>query len=109
MVKPKSKKGKKASNNEAKAQKYVAEFRTELIECGLAPSRVIEILFNIDETGLLFKRTYKFTGQEFMTRKPMDRITVLVGASMDGYKLKPVVVGKSLDPRALAGNCFILY
>ena len=106
--------GEKGSNNEAEAQRYVAAFRTELIERGLAPSRVIEILFNIDETGLSYKsvpkRTYKFTGQEFMTRKPIkDRITMLVGASMDGYKLKPVVVGKSLDPRALAGNCFILY
>ena len=30
-----------------------------------------------------------------------DRVTVLVGASMDGFKLKPVVIGKAMRPRAL--------
>ena len=28
-----------------------------------------------------------------------DRVTILVGASMDGYKFKPLVIGKSQNPR----------
>ena len=39
-----------------------------------------------------------------MAKKPLkDRVTVLVGASMDGFKLKPVVIGKAQLPRALRG------
>ena len=39
-----------------------------------------------------------------MAKKSLkDRVTVLVGASMDGFKLKPIVIGKAQHPRALAG------
>ena len=41
--------------------------------------------------------------------RPSRTVTVLVGAAMDGFKLKPVVVGKSVEPRPLAGNWFILH
>ena len=56
------------------------------------------------------KRTYKYTGIEYMARKAIkDRVTVLVGAAMDGFKLKPVVIGKYAEPIPHIGNCFILY
>ena len=43
----------------AEAERYVVALRTELIERGLAPKRVIEILLNIDETGLAYKSVPK--------------------------------------------------
>ena len=30
-----------------------------------------------------------------------DRVTILVGAAMDGHKFKPLLIGKSLNPRCL--------
>ena len=106
--------GEKGSSDEAEAERYVAALRTELIERGLAPKRVIEILLNIDETGLAYKsvpkRTYCYISVEYRAKKAIkDRVTVLVGAAMDGFKLKPVVIGKSLGPRPIKGIFLILY
>ena len=40
----------------------------------------------------------------FMAKKASkDRVTILLDAAMNGFKLKPVVIGKSANPRALAG------
>ena len=40
----------------------------------------------------------------FCAKRPVkDCVTVLLGASMDGFKLKPLVIGKSALPRALIG------
>ena len=90
------------------AQEFVDKLRNELIDRGIAPKIIVRILLNIDETGIVYKsvpkRTYKFIGTPFMAKKPLkDRVTVLVGASMDGFKLKPVVIGKAQLPRALRG------
>ena len=100
--------GEMGSNNQEAAKDYVDSFRDELIQRGISPRNIVNVLLNIDETGIVYKsvpkRTYKFIGTPFMAKKPLkDRVTVLVGASMDGFKLKPVVIGKAQLPRALRG------
>ena len=100
--------GEIGSNDKESAKEFVDNFRDELIGRGIAPKKIINILLNIDETGIVIKsvpkRTYKFMDKPFMAKKPLkDRVTVLVGAAMDGFKLKPVVVGKAQQPRALKG------
>ena len=97
--------GEMGSNDQQAAKDYVAELRVELVDSGLTPKKVVQILLNIDETGIVYKslpkRTYKIIGETFKARKSFkDRVTVLVGASMDGFKLKPVVIGKYQNPRA---------
>merc|ERR1739842_289756 len=100
--------GEMGSNKEVNAKEFVDKLRDELIDRGIAPKIIVRILLNIDETGIVYKsvpkRTYKFIGTLFMAKKPLkDRVKVLVGASMDGFKLKPVVIGKAVCPRALRG------
>ena len=87
--------GEMGSNDEEAAKSFVNTFRDELIERHISPMKIIEILLNIDETGIVYKsvpkRTYKIIGTPFQAKKSLkDRVTVLVGASMDGFKLKPV-------------------
>ena len=54
-------------------------------------------------TSQFLKEHINFVGEPFMAKKSLkDRVTVLVGASMDGFKLTPVVIGKAQRPRALA-------
>ena len=65
------------------------EFKDELIRRNISPKKIIHILMNIDETGIVYKsvpkRTYKFYSQPFEAKKSIkDRVTVLVGAAMDG-------------------------
>lgn len=62
-------------------------------------------IFNIDETGLFYKmtpnRTLDVRGQKcFGGKQSKERITVLVGANMDGSeKIKLLVIGKFKNPR----------
>lgn len=62
-------------------------------------------IFNVDETGLFFKctpdKTFAFKGEKCSAGKhSKERITVLVGANMDGSeKLPLLVIGKSANPR----------
>lgn len=66
-------------------------------------------VFNIDEMGLFYKalptKTLAYKGETCVGgKRSKDRITVLVGANMDGSeKLKMVVVGKSKHPRCFKG------
>ena len=95
------------SNDHAAEKTFVDTFRDELIQRHISPKKIVEILLNIDETGIVHKsvpkRTYKVIGTPFQAKKSLkDRVTVLVGASMDGFKLKPVVIGKAQPPRPLA-------
>ena len=98
--------GEMGSSDHEAANKYVKEFKDELIGRKISPKKIIQILLNIDETGIVYKsvpkRTYKFYSEPFEAKKSIkDRVTVLVGAAMDGFKLKPVVIGKAMVPRAL--------
>ena len=62
-------------------------------------------IFNVDETGLFFKctpaKTLAFKGEKCSGGKhSKDRITLLVGANMDGTeKLPLLMIGKSRNPR----------
>ena len=101
--------GEIGSNDQETAEIYVDKFRDDLIRLGKTPREVVHILLNIDETGIVYKsvpkRTYKFINTTFMAKKESkDRVTVLVGAAMDGFKLKPVVIGKAQRPMALRGE-----
>lgn len=64
-------------------------------------------IFNVDETGLFFKcmpsKTYKFKEDPCSGGKnSKERVTVLVGANMDGTeKLPLLLIGKSASP-----HCF---
>ena len=98
--------GEKGSSDYAAAEKYVSDLRKHLIECNYLPQEVMEILINIDECGLqwksLPKKTYAVRGKPVKAKKLVkDRVTILVGAAMDGHKFKPLVIGKSLNPRCL--------
>lgn len=64
-------------------------------------------IFNADETGLFFEcmpdRTFAYKGDAcFGGKKNKERVTVLVGANMDGSeKLPLLMIGKSANP-----HCF---
>lgn len=66
-------------------------------------------VFNADETGLFFKclpdKTLTFKNEKcFGGKHSKERITVMVGANMDGSeKLKLLVIGKSKTPRCFRG------
>ena len=63
-------------------------------------------IFNADETGLFYRmtpdKTLAFSGEECHgTKQNKDRLTVMLCANMDGSeKLKPLVIGKSKNPRS---------
>lgn len=63
-------------------------------------------VFNLDETGLFWKlqpnKTMAFKGERCTAgKKSKDRLTVVVGANMDGTeKLPLLVIGKSAKPRS---------
>ncbi|VVC26158.1 DNA binding HTH domain, Psq-type,Homeobox domain-like,HTH CenpB-type DNA-binding domain,DDE superfamily [Cinara cedri] len=75
------------------------------ILAGFSPNDI----FNINETGLLFKclpdKTLMFKGKNCSDRKyGKERITIMVGANMSGTeKLKLLVVGKTTKPKCLKG------
>lgn len=62
-------------------------------------------VFNLDETGLFFRlvpdKTLTFQSEGCSGgKKSKQRVTVLLGANMDGSeKLKPLVIDKSAKPR----------
>lgn len=64
-------------------------------------------IYNVDETGLFFRmlpdKTFALKGESCHGgKKKKERVTVLLGANMDGsHKLKPLVIGKSKVPRCL--------
>jgi hypothetical protein len=81
----------------------VDEWRAQLPRA-LSPYAERDI-FNLDETALYWRcmpdRTLAFRGEKCEGgKKPKDRITVLVGASMAGEKLPLLIIGKSAKPRA---------
>jgi hypothetical protein len=66
-----------------------------------------ENIFNMDETGLFYrattKNTYHIKGDDCASGKmSKDRVTVALCASMTGEKLKPLLIGKSENPRCVS-------
>ena len=83
----------------------VGEWRTETLPTIIQDYDPRDI-FNADETGLFYRmapdKTLAFTGEECHgTKQNKDRLTVMLCANMDGSeKLKPLVIGKSKNPRS---------
>uniref|UniRef100_A0A3Q2XZU1 HTH CENPB-type domain-containing protein n=1 Tax=Hippocampus comes TaxID=109280 RepID=A0A3Q2XZU1_HIPCM len=93
-------------------QKFVARHQlTNSILCGeggelsgLIEGYSANNIFNCDETGLFFRtlpsRSYVSKRESAKNGKlAKDRITVLLASSMAGEKLRPLVIGKSANPR----------
>lgn len=67
-------------------------------------------VYNADETGLFYKclpnKTYTLKGERASRnhKESKDRLTVLLAANMSGTdKLKPLIIGKSANPRCFRG------
>lgn len=103
--------GEAASADKKAASEYPAILKTIIEEGDYSAKQV----FNIDETGLYWKklpnRTYisleESTAPGFKASK--DRLTVMLGCNAEGNcKLKPVLIYHSGNPRALKVR-FLLY
>ena len=96
-----------AADADAKmAAEYPETFKTIIEEGGYLPCQI----WNVDETGLYWKklpsRTYISREEKSASgHKPAkDRLTLLLGGNASGdCKLKPMLVYKFLNPRALTG------
>lgn len=66
-------------------------------------------IFNLDETGLLYrcmpnKSLVKEGGQCSGVKKAKDRLSIMLCCSATGEKLKPLVIGKSANPRCFRSH-----
>ena len=66
--------------------------------------QVLNIVVNFDECGFQYKSlpqySYLIKNQEIRAKKPQRaRITGLFGATANGHKFKPLIIGKSKTPR----------
>uniref|UniRef100_UPI00358E5639 tigger transposable element-derived protein 1-like n=1 Tax=Myxine glutinosa TaxID=7769 RepID=UPI00358E5639 len=96
--------GEAASADKAGAEEYVNNtFKTLIEEGGYRPEQV----FNMDETGLFWKRMPSRTfimkdeakAPGFKAQK--DRVTVIMCGNAAGFMIKPGLIYKSKNPRAL--------
>ena len=67
--------------------------------------QVLKIIVNFDECGFQYKslpqNSYVSRDQEIRAKKPIRaRITGLFGATADGHRFKPLIIGKARRPRA---------
>ncbi|XP_070537736.1 tigger transposable element-derived protein 4-like [Ptychodera flava] len=92
--------GEAASVDESVVSDWVTSKLPKLLD-GFHPRDV----FNADETGLYFRlmpdKTLSFKNEVCSGgKKSKERVTVMLGANMDGSeKLKPMVIGKSKKPQ----------
>lgn len=99
-------KGEAASADTVAADRFPMELKAIIQEGGYDSKQV----FNVDETGLFWKRLPKRT---FISRTEKsapgfkgskDRLTLLLGGNANGdFKFKPFLVYQSENPRALKG------
>ena len=95
--------GEAASSHKAAADKFKVEFK----QCVNAEQYVPQQVFNMDKTGLFWKkmpqRTYITREEKSMpSDKPMkDRLTLLLYGNASGdFKVKPLLIYHSENPRA---------
>jgi len=97
--------GEAASADFKAAEEFVVKFDEFLKENNYTKEQI----FNVDETGLYWKkmpeRTYIHKEEKSMPgfKAFKDRITVLSGGNIAGYKFKPIVIHRSKNPRAFKG------
>ena len=96
--------GEAASANSEAASKYPTELQTVIQEGGYSDKQI----FNLDETGLYWKRmpNHTFIAEKEKTtpgfKVSKDRLTLLLGGNAEGdLKLNPLLIYKSENPRAL--------
>ncbi|XP_059583233.1 tigger transposable element-derived protein 1-like [Alligator mississippiensis] len=95
--------GEAASADVEAAEKFVDQF-DEIIEKG---SYRLEQIFNVDETRLFWKkmpeRSYIHKEAKTMLGFKVfkDRVTLLLRGNVSGFKLKPFLIYRSENPRAL--------
>ncbi|KAM9332718.1 tigger transposable element-derived protein 1-like [Pholidichthys leucotaenia] len=96
--------GEAASADQEAALHYVEDQFPKLIEEG---GYLPEQVFNMDETGLFWKRMpsrtflYKDEVKRPGFKAHKDRVTLLMCGNAAGFMLKPGLIYKSLNPRAL--------
>lgn len=99
-------KGEAASADITAAERYPTELKALIHEGGYDPKQV----FNVDETGLFWKRLPNRTfiskteksAPGFKASK--DRLTLLLGGNANGdFKFKPFLIYQSENPRAMKG------
>ena len=94
--------GEAASADEEGAKKFVDDLDVIIKEKGY----MAEQIFNVDETGLFWKRMPKrsYIHKEAKTMPGFkafkDRLTLLLGGNVAGFKLKPFLIYHSENPRA---------
>ena len=95
--------GEAASADEDSAKVFIEELDKLIEEGGYRPEQI----FNVDETGLFWKkmpeRTYIHKEAKSMPGFKVfkDRVTLLLGGNVAGFKLKPFLIYRSQNPRAL--------
>lgn len=98
--------GEAASANEDSAKAYPEQLKKIIEERGYLPEQV----FNADETGLFWKkmptRTYilKSERQAPGFKAAKDRVTVLFCGNTAGHLIKPGLLYRAVNPRALKGK-----
>ncbi|UYV82457.1 hypothetical protein LAZ67_21002260 [Cordylochernes scorpioides] len=100
-------KGEVASADEEAARKYPEKFAKIIKDGGYCAHQI----FNADETGLFWKkmptRTYIAKSEKNASgfKAAKDRVTLLLCSNASGDRmLKPLLVNRSLKPRALKGK-----
>ena len=98
--------GEAASADAESAATYPAKLAKIIEEGGYKPEQV----FNVDETGLFWKRmpsrTYISRAEKVAPGHKAEkaRLTLLLGGNASGdFKIKPLLVHQFMNPRALAG------
>ena len=96
-----------AASADVDAAKEFPQILAEIIEEG---GYLPEQIFNVDETGLFWKRmptkTYIFQEEKSMPgfKVAKDRVTLMIGGNASGdFKLKPLAVHRAERPRAFKG------
>uniref|UniRef100_K7GFF7 HTH CENPB-type domain-containing protein n=1 Tax=Pelodiscus sinensis TaxID=13735 RepID=K7GFF7_PELSI len=94
--------GEAASANSKAAEPFIEELDKLIKEGNYFPEQI----FNVDETGLFWKKMpeHTYIHREAKTmpgyKAFKDHLTVMLGGNVSGYKLKPLLNYRSENPRA---------
>uniref|UniRef100_K7FJD3 HTH CENPB-type domain-containing protein n=1 Tax=Pelodiscus sinensis TaxID=13735 RepID=K7FJD3_PELSI len=91
--------GEAASADSKAAESFIKVLDKLIKEGNYFPQQI----FNVDETGLFWKKMPKHTYiKNYLPsyKAFRNRLTVLLGGNVSGYKLKPLLIYRSKNPRA---------